>query len=165
MKNNDAATTTGAGVSSNGKGLTMAGKMKKGTPVVQINFWNGGLTGDTFTISTRKMVLKSMGAKQGTATVVSSGEMALHRFYAEQIGKTIFAESELSEARIMEIAKAMQDATIKAETDTLNWRVENWGEAEGRYYEKFVNNAKKPLRVASYETLCAEVKTEVQGMK
>lgn len=162
MKNNDAATTTGAGVSSNGKGLTMAGKMKKGTPVVEIYCWNMGRKSDTFTVFTRKMVLKSMGAKQGTASIVSNGEMALHRFYPSQIGETIFAESELSEARIMEIAKAFQDAEI-ANLERLN--AGQVGTVSEGYLNQSINDAKKPLRVASYETLHAEVKTEVQGMK
>jgi hypothetical protein len=140
----------------------MAGKMKKGTPVVEIYFWNMGRKSDTFTVFTRKMVLKSMGAKQGTATVVSSGEMALHRFIPGQIGQTIFAESELSEARIVEIAKAMQDAEI-AKLERLNAQQD--GTVSAGYLDWSIADAKKPLRVASRETLTAEMKAEFHGTK
>ena len=136
--------------------------LKKGTPVVEIYFWNMGAKSDTFTVFTRKMVLKSMGAKQGTATVVSSGEMALHRFVPGQIGQTIFAESELSEARIVEIAKAMQDAEI-AELERLNAGQD--GTVSAGYLDTEIANAKKPLRVASRETLMTEMKAEVHGTK
>lgn len=137
-------------------------QMKKGTPVVQIYFWNMGRKSETFTIFTRKMILKSMGAKQGTASVVSSGEMALHHFTPTQIGKTIFAESELNEARVMEIAKAMQDAEI-ANLERLN--AGEVGTASEGYLDGSIADAKKPLRVASHEILHAEVVAEVRGGK
>lgn len=82
--------------------------MTKGTPVIEIRPWNLGRNADTFTVVIQRLTIESLGKKQGSATANEGGRFIQRRIYPREIGVSIFAEADMTDASILEVARKIQ---------------------------------------------------------
>jgi hypothetical protein len=135
-------------------------KIQKGTQVLEIHPWNRGERGETYTVSVRRLTIESLGKKQGTATVVEGGAFTKRQISPEQIGTSIFAEADMTEATILAAAKKYQDDEIAY----YESKIGNDSFCQSSIL-KGLANVRKPLLVKSYEELSAIVSAEVRARK
>ncbi len=132
-------------------------KIQKGTPVIMVRPWDNG-RGDsaTFTVSTRRLTIESLGKKQGTATAADyNGRFIKEQISPSQIGVTIIAEADATEAALFAAAKKWQDDEIsRVERIISN---EAFASSDP-FYQKAVRETlaevKKPILIKDYYQLC-----------